>query len=227
MSTGGLKKLRIEAYSDDKFQDKVSGGDFETLVNPENYTIAYKPEYEEQQGQGTSATQPKFLRIAPQDLTLELLFDSTGVFEDSDLTNGIISRIEDFKKLVFEYDGDIHKPRYLVVKWGTLLFKGSLVDLNIEYKLFAPDGTPLRAVAKLGLKGSVDPDLRAARENNRSPDLTHYRKVIDGETLPLMTHRIYGDSKYYLEVARVNNITNFRKLEAGQELFFPPLEKIS
>lgn len=226
-TTGALKKLRIEAYSDEKFQDKVGGDDFETIVNPEKYNIVYKPEYEEEQAQGTSGAQPKFKKIAPQEISIDLLFDSTGVFSESDLEDGIIERIETFKGIVFDYDGDIHKPRYLVVKWGTLLFKGSLVDLSIEYKLFAPDGTPIRAIAKLKLKGSVDPDLRAARENNQSPDLTHYRTVKDGETLPLMTYRIYGDSKYYLEVAKVNNISNFRKLEIGQKLFFPPLNKTS
>lgn len=226
-TTGALKKLRIEAYSDEKFQDKVGGDDFETIVNPEKYNIVYKPEYKDEQAQGTSGSQPIFTKIAPQEISIDLLFDSTGVFGDSDLEDGIIERIEKFKGIVFDYDGDIHKPYYLVVKWGTLLFKGTLVDLSIEYKLFSPDGTPIRAVAKLKLKGSVDPDLRAARENNQSPDLTHYRTVKDGETLPLMTYRIYGDSKYYLEVAKVNNISNFRKLKTGQKLFFPPLKKTS
>ena len=141
--------------------------------------------------------------------------------------DGIIDQIDTFKAIVFDYSGDLHKPYYLMVKWGALIFKGTLVDLSIEYKLFAADGTPLRAVAKLKIKGNIDEDLRVAKENNKSPDLTHYRRVISGDTLPLMTYRIYGDSKYYLEVARVNKINNFRKLEVGQELFFPPLEKLA
>ncbi len=39
------------------------------------------------------------------------------------------------------------------------------------------------------------------------------------------SYRIYGDSKYYLEVAKANNLTNFRKLTPGQEIFFPPIQK--
>lgn len=42
-----------------------------------------------------------------------------------------------------------------------------------------------------------------------------------------MTKRIYGDSKYYLEVARVNKLTTFRKLKTGQQLIFPPIQKPS
>lgn len=226
MSEGELQKLVIKAYKDEKFSEPVGGGEFTTLVNPEKYVIAYKPEYQEEQGQGTSGTQPKFVRISPQELDVELFFDSTGVIDGKpNNKDGIIEQIDVFKKIVFDYSGDEHKPYYLQIGWGALLFKGSLVDLTIEFKLFAPDGTPLRALAKLKVKGAVDEDLRAARENNKSPDLTHHRTVKAGDTLPLMTHRIYGDPKYYLEVAKANNLYNFRKLNPGQELFFPPLTK--
>ena len=99
--------------------------------------------------------------------------------------------------------------------------------MSIEFKLFGSDGTPLRAVAKTKFKGTVEDDLRVAKENNNSPDLTHIRIVNLGDTLPLMTYRIYGDSKYYLEVAKANNLNQFRKLEVGQKIMFPPIEKVS
>ena len=95
--------------------------------------------------------------------------------------------------------------------------------MDITYKLFKPDGTPIRALVKAKFKGFVEDVLRVAKENNSSPDLTHVRMVKEGDTLPLMTFRIYGDSKYYLEVAKANKIQNFRKLKVGQEIFFPPI----
>jgi nucleoid-associated protein YgaU len=75
-------------------------------------------------------------------------------------------------------------------------------------------------------KGFVEDNLRVARENNSSPDLTHVRMVKEGDTLPLMTYRIYGDPKYYLEVAKANKINNFRKLKTGDIIIFPPLTKV-
>ena len=102
MSQGELKKLVIKAYKDDKFNDEVADGEFTTLVNPEKYMVAYKPEYEEEQGQGTSGTQPKFKKIAPQELDLDLLFDSSGVIDgEANHTDGIIDKIEAFKRIVF------------------------------------------------------------------------------------------------------------------------------
>ncbi|RZS92512.1 CIS tube protein [Aquimarina brevivitae] len=241
MSNGELKKLKVVAYSDPQFNDKVGDGEFTTLVNPEKYKFNYKIEQNEDQASGTSDLAPKFNKKLPEDLELEFLFDRSGVIvhygtdpnsssDDKvfkDEGEGIIDDIEKFKKVILDYNGEEHKPNYLVISWGTLLFKGSLKEMSIEFKLFKPDGTPIRAVAKAKFQGFVEDDLRVAKENNQSPDLTHLRTVKEGDTLPLMTHRVYGDSKYYLEVAKVNDLTSFRNLEVGSEIFFPPIEKIS
>ena len=141
--------------------------------------------------------------------------------------NGIIDDIEHFKKVTFDYQGDQHRPNYLKIAWGSLLFKGVLSSLDINFKLFRADGTPLRATASLSVTGFVEDNLRVALENNQSPDLTHFREVKHGDTLPLMTNRIYGDSKYYLEVAKANMIYDFRGLKVGTQIYFPPIEKLS
>lgn len=226
--TGQLEKLKVVAYSDPEFNNKIADGEFSTLMNPEKYTYHYKIETNKDQAAGTSTGAPKFSKKLPENLELDFLFDRSGVINGfkSD-KNGIIEDIEKFKKVILDYNGNEHKPNYLIISWGTLLFKGALTEMNVEFKLFKPDGTPIRAVAKAKFQGFVEDNLRAAKENNKSPDLTHYRTVKEGDTLPLMTFHIYGDSKYYLQVARVNNIINFRKLKTGQKIFFPPLQKQS
>ncbi len=225
---GELEKLKVVAYSDPEFNTKIADGEFSTLMNPEKYTYHYKIETDETQASGTSTVSPKFNKKLPENLELDFVFDRSGVingYASSD--DGIIDDIEKFKKVILDYNGDEHKPNYLIISWGTLLFKGALTEMNVEFKLFKPDGTPIRAVAKAKFQGFVEDNLRAARENNKSPDLTHYRTVKAGDTLPLMSFHIYVDSKYYLEVAKVNNIINFRKLKTGQKIFFPPLQKQS
>ncbi|WP_299441146.1 LysM peptidoglycan-binding domain-containing protein [uncultured Aquimarina sp.] len=241
MSTGELTKLKVVAYSDPQFNNEVADGEFITLLNPEKYTFNYKIEQNEDQASGTSDLSPRFNKKLPENLVLEFLFDRSGVLvhyggdpnstEDNkvlkDEGEGIIDDIEKFKKVILDYNGEEHEPNYVMISWGALLFKGKLTEMSIEFKLFKPDGTPIRAVAKGTFQGFVEDDLRVARENNQSPDLTHLRIVKEGDTLPLMSHHIYGDSKYYLEVAKVNQLTSFRKLEVGKEIFFPPIEKIS
>ena len=36
---------------------------------------------------------------------------------------------------------------------------------------------------------------------------------------------VYEDEKYYIEVARVNGLTNFRSLKPGTNLMLPPIDK--
>lgn len=241
MSEGKLQKLVIRCFEDEKYKNERKDLKYTALLNPEKYSQSYKTEYKKEEGTGSSATAPKFTRSLPSDLDLEFLFDRTGVLihygDDPTASNddtvykdqgkGIMKDLEDFKKAVYDYNGNKHKPNYLIISWGALLFKGILTDLSIEYKLFKPDGTPLRAIAKVKFISHIEAEKRAAKENNKSPDLTHYRVVADGDTLPLMTHRIYGDSKYYLEVAKANSLMNFRSLQPGQKLFFPPIDKTS
>ncbi|MEC5174011.1 nucleoid-associated protein YgaU [Chryseobacterium nepalense] len=93
--------------------------------------------------------------------------------------------------------------------------------------MFTNEGKALRAIGKAKFSESISKELAAKEENKQSPDLTHKRTVQDGDTLPLMTERIYGDSKYYLEVAKANGLVNFRQLKPGSELYFPPIEKRS
>lgn len=228
---GKLQKLMIRAFSDPTFDTELFLTDdkkpYEVAINPEKYSLSYKSEYAIENAPGSSKGGVKFHRSLPENLTLDFLFDRTGVFKDSPAQeNGVIDDIKDFKKITYEFNGDIHSPNYLKVSWGDLLFPGVVTEFNIEYKLFNSNGKPIRANVKVTFKNFVAEDERAAREKKSSPDLTHYRIVKEGDNLPLMTHRIYGDPKYYLEVARVNGLTNFRKLTPGQKIVFPPIEKI-
>jgi len=58
-----------------------------------------------------------------------------------------------------------------------------------------------------------------------SPDLTHLRTANAGDNLPLMSNKIYGDSKYYLELAKVNNLNSVFDVLPGDKVVFPPLKK--
>jgi nucleoid-associated protein YgaU len=85
------------------------------------------------------------------------------------------------------------------------------------------DGSPLRAEISLVLVASVSAKKKALEERKNSSDLTHIRTVLDGDNLPLMCYRIYGDSSFYIRVAQHNKITNFRAIKPGDEITFPPV----
>lgn len=224
--------MKLTGYYDATFRERT-GDEYTALVNPETYTLNYEIQSNQEQASGTSANQPTFNRISPRKLEFEFLFDSTGVLTQGAVVNpsaaaanqGVWEQVEQLKKTVFTFIGKTHQPPYVELAWGKLIFKCKTEKISITYKLFKPDGTPIRAVAKVSFIEVVEDELRTNKEKAESPDLTHLRTVQEGDTLPLMCHLIYGDSTLYREVARVNKLLNFRKLTAGQRLLFPPIDK--
>ena len=205
---GQLAKLKIIAYTDERFEEAVEDGEFLAQLNPEKVSFKYQIELEEQQAQGTSGAQPRFGKTKPEELTFQFLFDATGAVPLPDgasaiSDDGVEARISAFKRVVLQYNGEEHKPNNLKLIWGRLLFKCVLNELNLEYTLFRADGTPLRASATAKFVGYVEDELRVATERRESPDLTHLRVTRDGEKLQDHVVSIYGDAALYLEVARV------------------------
>ena len=246
---GSLQKLQIDTYKDNSYSEssKINREAFEAFINPTSFSMSYKTKYNTEQAEGTSKASLGYVASPPSDLQLEFLFDGTGVVQEnsgnklintiseklkkkskSEFTKkAVAGQIEAFYKATGELDGTIHKPYNVIIHWGDLTFRGILSEFTIDYKLFDNEGKALRAIGKAKFSESISHELAAKEEKKESPDLTHKRTVKEGDTLPLMTEDIYGDSKYYLEVAKANSIINFRQLTPGQELYFPPLEKTS
>lgn len=232
VNKGKLEKMLILAFVDSKKAETGGKNDaddsFEALINPETYTQGYKLKFSKTgQGHGTSGKQLKYEYTAPEEMSFEFLFDNTGII-DGKPCDSIVEKLNEFKRVLVEYKGDSHEPRHFKLVWGEgSIFKGRVTEVSITYKLFKPDGTPIRAVANVKFKSSIEEQKRAAKEDRQSSDLTHIRKVRAGDTLPLMCYRIYGDAKYYLKVAEKNGLNNFRFLKPNVDIFFPPIEKVS
>ena len=222
-----LEKLTVFAYQKSNFTGEV--GSYSVYINPEKYSHSYQICWNDVQAQGSSGGSPNFNKIPSDKVSFELVFDGTGVVPTAIpgvlpfTEDGVAQQVEAFKKLVFNYQGNIHSPNFLKLSWGTLLFKCRLKSLEVSYTLFKPDGTPLRARANATFIGYNDEVELALRARKSSPDLSHLVTVRAGDTLPLLCDRIYGDSRYYVQVARANGLAGFRGLEAGTRLLFPPL----
>lgn len=219
-----LKKLKITGYKDTKYNSKASTqpNPISVMINPSSYARGLGFEFNEEKASGADGKSRTYNRDLGESLMLDLVFDGTGTVPDAP-TKSVEVQIADLRRLAVQVNGDIHTPNYLVLAWGTLLFKGVLKSLAIDYNLFAPDGTPLRAKVKAGFLGFNDNSDGRAAQNRSSPDLTHAIVVEAGDTLPLLCHEIYRDSRYYLAVAAHNGLDDFRALTPGRTLLFPPL----
>jgi hypothetical protein len=224
LRSGALVKLSIEAYEDPGFNTLWEDGPnpIKVQINPASYAQEVGVCFTEDAAIGGTGNAKIYNRTLGNSLSLELVFDGTGAVHDRD-TRTVEQRIEEVRRMAIRTNGNVHEPNYLILTWGTLHFRGRLQSLHIDYTLFHPDGSPLRAKAKAKFVGFHENREAKAAQNNSSPDLTHLRIVGAGDTLPLMCHRIYGDSGYYVKVAEANGLDGFRALPVGTALLFPPL----
>ncbi len=219
--SGELEKLVIKAFDQADYSGEAIA-EFKAFMNPNEITMAYEMEYDSAQGSGTTGSRMEFKKVKPGDLTLEFYLDGSGA--SGELID-VQEQVGVFQS-VTGYNGDIHRPNYLKVAWGSLPVKRCVLkSASVAYKLFRPSGMPLRAVISANFTDNSDDETRVALAQDQSPDLTHLRIVKAGDTLPLMCQRIYGSPKHYLSVARANGLDSFRNLSAGQQIHFPPIEK--
>jgi hypothetical protein len=157
------------------------------------------------------------------------VIDGTGVVNPS--TSGespkgstdVKTQIQQLEEVVYQFDGDKHEPSPVRLLWGSLIFFGRLETMSVNYTMFKPSGEPLRAKVDISFSGFMSAEEQSLKAKRSSPDFMHIVEVIEGDTLPLLCYRIYKDSSYYTDVARVNNMVNFRNLAPGSRLHFPPL----
>ncbi len=200
----------------------------------------YQNVYEKKQGINTSSKQAKYSLSKPQELSLTLILDDTGIVASGPIqsvlpiasklkkiTRGlepnVHKKVKKFLELTNDMDGDSHEPKFLTVQWGKLLFPCRLESVDVRYTLFNRNGNPLRAGLDAVFVGDIADDVRTKLENKNSPDLTHVRTVASSDSLPMMASAIYQTPAYYIQLARANKLNNFRRLKTGSSVRFPPV----
>jgi len=236
-----LAKLTIEGFKDEKRTGKALGK-FTAQYNPETLSMHHESVFQGQRGLCSSSGKGKWSHSQPKRLAVNLVLDGTNVgYMGVQLLLGVptvAEQINDFLAACYQLHSESHEPLYLKLHWGQALrgfakidgmaeprFDCQLESVDVNYKTFARDGSPLHAELAAVFVQQLDPKKSAAQLDLHSADLTHRRVVMDGDTLPLLCREIYGSSSHYLRVAQVNGLDDFRSLTPGQELMFPPFDR--
>ena len=205
---------------------------FTVMINPASLKIDHEVKLVDGQSMGGTGSELKFSVMNPRRLSFDLVLDGTGVVEfplalpvlGNKEPIGVEKEIEKLKKIVLFYDGDKHEPNVVKIVWGTYSFEGRLSSFGEEYSMFKPNGNLLRARVSLSFCEFMTREEESRSKDNQSPDMTHLIEFAAGDTLPGLCRRIYGDEAWYLEVARINGLVDFRNIPSGTKLRFPPLK---
>lgn len=195
---------------------------FIAMFNPESFAVKDEIEWTPQCPPNKSGGDPKYVRVKPRKFTLEFTLDGTGVN-----TNGVkipvTAQVALFRTVTSNVRGNIHRPPYLMVQYGTFVNTCVINSSTVTYTMFDMFGLPIRAKISATFTERTVGALNDILGMFSSPDLTHEITVKQWDLLPLLTYQTYNNQNYYLQVARVNKLKNFRRLDAGTKLILPPI----
>jgi hypothetical protein len=223
------EKLTITAYSTAK-RSLPALNTIKVLMNPQTFTTRHENKFAQYRAINSSKSTASYAYSLAEEMALTLLLVDSRVQDYGVLAlmanKSVSQQLKEFMSACYLMNGNIHEPNFLNIKWGDINFDCKLKTLDVKYTSFDKDGKPRRAELEVVFVEDLPKEKIAKVEGKSSPDLTHIVTVKAGDTLPLLTERIYGvsDTSLYIEVARVNQMNDFRNLQQGQRIFFPPLE---
>jgi hypothetical protein len=212
----------------------IDGGEtIAVLFNPTEYTITKTNTWNFKQVQGASLPPAEFGGGNPRELALSLLLDAS-LLDPSQSVKGVTD------KLFMMMDvgdgqpaaGARSTPPFVTFRWGAVdTFKAVCTSLTVAFQLFKPNGEPIRADVKLQLKQAEQASTASSSSANEGQNPTTralsghgVHTVQDGDTLPSVAYRAYGDATRWRVIAEANGVDDPLRLRRGTPLMLPRME---
>ncbi|MGD9570318.1 MAG: LysM peptidoglycan-binding domain-containing protein [Thermoleophilia bacterium] len=205
---------------------KLEGGTkIDCWFNPSEYTISKKNNWTVKPVVGEGMPTAQFGGGDAQKMTLDLLFDDSDK-ADGDvraITNSLFAAMAVDKALASGKNSG--RPPIVEFGWGsTTTFKAVIDNLSVQYLLFRPNGTPVRAKAKVSLI-QAEPTVGKGPQNPTTRGVAGLRThvVRDGDSIQSVAHSAYGDPTLWRRIAEANGIDDPLSLPRGTVLSIPTL----
>lgn len=227
-----LEQAKLELFDSKEVkggrQFDKSLGTITFQFNPKEVTISKAAKWARVPAKDAkSAGPPEFNGAEPSKLTMEMFFDASGNHDGS-----VVAVVEQLFSCCVPTEksrGD-KKPYTPLVQfsWGQVRsFPAFITQLSAKFTLFAPEGTPIRAVCSVTLEEMPgDPDW----QNPTSGGLAVHRAhtLVEGDSLASVAYREYGDPGMWRPLADYNGIDDPMRIQPGRVLLLPaPHELLS
>jgi nucleoid-associated protein YgaU len=179
----------------------------------------------------------QFIRGKTETLSVELFFDTTekGIGKKA---VSVTTLTDPFFGLV-KIDPKTHASPVCSFAWGAkfpgdslperygsqrrTVFPCLVTSVKQEFKLFSPEGTPLRAKLTLALEEYISLQDQVNTINPQSSDHTRSHVLEQGQTLTQVAAEYLGSAREWRHLADANGLTDPRRIPAGLTLTIPPL----
>jgi hypothetical protein len=190
--------------------------------NPNDFSITKAIKWTYQTVDGKNVGDPEFGGGDAQDLTVNLLFDSTDTGGDVRQKYAELMKMAEIDEAKTNQTTRKGEPPQCKFQWGTFLsFTGVITSISQNFTLFKADGTPLRV--KLKVNFSETPITKKGQNPTTRTENRKIWIVREGETLPWIAYQEYGEAAHWRHIAETNGLENPMDLQAGQVLKLVPL----
>lgn len=162
MSDGELAKLTMTPTVNGK-ADK--GKQFVTPINPNEIKRKFNINFQEAETAESGKQMTQWKSTGGEELEFNFILDDTGVLQGVKKQVPVQDQVNLLKylsQIVLQTIGsnDAQKPTYIEVAWGSILFKGLISSLSVNYTMFSPQGEPVRASVDISFNEYVDPSSK-------------------------------------------------------------------
>ncbi|NWF78432.1 MAG: LysM peptidoglycan-binding domain-containing protein [Chloroflexi bacterium] len=208
-----------------------TGAEVRCMFNPKEYTFTKQNKWTEKTAKGAAVPHLEYEGGAPASLKLQLLFDTLEAHGKDQAGGDVRNSTKDLWDMMKVSEAQQNDktgkgaPPHVRFKWGTVwAFEAVIESLSQRFILFAPDGTPLRALVDISLKQIRD-EGQYPRQNPSSGSVAGERiyLVRAGDTLAGIAAALYGDPTVWRHLADHNGLSDPRRLRPGQVLMVRPL----
>jgi hypothetical protein len=227
-ASGQLSKMKLTFHKDASGGASASVGpkgesEIEFFLNPSAVTMTKELGFEESTDSTPEKQQVRAKETKPLVLNLGDLW-----FDTFDNRKNVRTEYIDTLEALLDPLAETHQPPVVAPCWGEFISPSSssteyyfyIAKLDVNYSMFLPDGTPVRAKVTIELK-QVNP--KDNRTEFQSPDHAKLYTVKRGDTLQSISNSEYDDPHEWRRIADLNGLSDPLNLKPGTKLLVPPI----
>ena len=211
-----------------KAELRVEGGEtIPVLFTPKEYSIATTNAWTFKPVVGSTVPPAQFGGGNPRTLTLNGLLLDKSMAGPSGNVKAIAEKLFSLMATAqgSSAGGAGAVPPFVTFAWGqNVTFKAVITSLTVAYKLFQPNGDPIRADVNMALTEAEQAEVAAQNPTTRAEAGLGVHTVRDGDSLQSIAHRVYGDAARWRTIAEINGVDDPMRLRRGTPLMLPRLE---
>lgn len=199
--------------------DEGGASEFYVQYNPKELKFARSVSWKKKENIGSDGVPLEYEKGDPNVLTMELFFDTTHESSVADVRTAWVNGLLQYTQADYTPSGSQSTTRPKVVEfvWSGFRYKGVIEKIDVQYMMFASDGTPVRAKVSLTMK-EWNEDYswsRITASSHQLPDLALVTTKA-GDTAASVAQENNADPR---QLCEDNNISDpMAELPAGTEL---------